>query len=600
MSDITLVFAIVAGTIGLFVWNRLPVIVVAMGSALALALTGLLTLEQSLAGFGDPVVIFIAALFVVTAGLEATGVTAWVGQRFEQAVAGSKTRLQVLGMLAVAALCPLINSSGAVGALLPVILLMCVRLGDSPSRQLMPLAFASGAGSHLALTGAPKNVLISNAAEASGYGAMNFFEFALVGLPLLAGTMLIVVLAGNRLLPRREADNLPPDLSRYAETVVSQYRLASDVYRLHITAASALAGRRVDALDLSAYPGLRLVTIADSGGTPRLGAPLRPGDRVVVRGSVPAAQAFAADTGLRMEEISGRDAGAKLINRMSGVVEAIIPPRSRFIGRRVFPGMLTETGDLAVVAVQRRGEDVTGETALEAGDTVLIQGTWDAIDRRRDTPGVLLVDKPAEIKRQLVALGAGARSMIAIVGLMVAAIATGWMAPALAALLAAGAVLILGVVSPERAYRAINWTTVILMAGMFPLSTALFQTGAAQLIADTLVSAVGSGSPRLLLAGLFLLGVGMGVVISNTATCLILIPIAILSAEAFGVSAMPVLLTLSIATSASFLTPVSTPVNTMVMGPAGYGFGDYWRLGLPLTALYFVVAVWLTPLIWPF
>ncbi len=213
---------------------------------------------------------------------------------------------------------------------------------------------------------------------------------------------------------------------------------------------------------------------------------------------------------------------------------------------------------------------------------------------------MLLVDQPAEVKRQTVALGVGAMSMLGVVGVMVVLIAGGFAAPAVAALLAAGATLILGVISPDRAYHAVNWTTVILMAGMFPLSTALTATGAAQLIADGLVTLVGAGAPRVLLAGVFALGVLLGVVISNTATCLILIPIAVLSADAFGVSPVPVLMTLSVATSASFLTPVSTPVNTMVMGPAGYQFGDYWRLGLPLTLWYGVVAVWLVPLIWRF
>ncbi len=600
MSDVGIVFGIVLVTIALFVWNRLPVIVVAMASALALNLTGILTLNERLAGFGDPAILFIAALFIVTAGLEATGVTTWVGQRFEHAVAGSERRLRIVAMLAVTALCPLINASGAVGALMPVVLLLVMRLRDSAARHLMPLAFASGAGSHLALAGAPKNVLISDAAFEYGYATVGFFEFALVGLPLLAGTIAIVALLGDRLLPQRAAENLPPDLSRFAQTMVEQYRLSTDTYRLEVCARSPLIGSSPARLDLSEAPGLRLLTVTDRAGAPRLAAPLRAGDRVMVRGPVEAARRLAAAHDLEMDEISGPDAAAKLINRLSGVAEAVIAPRSQFIGRRVFPGMLTEDRALAVIAIQRRGEDILEETELQAGDYVLLQGDWDAIDRRRDTRGVLLVDKPAEVRRQVIALGVGARAMLAIVGVMVVLIATGWTAPALAALLAAGATLVLGVVTPERAYRAVNWTTVILMAGMFPLSTALFQTGAAQLVADGLVALTGDAAPRILLAGIFTLGVGLGIVISNTATCLILIPIAVLSAEAFGISALPVLFTLSIATSASFLTPVSTPVNTMVMGPAGYLFGDYWRLGLPLTILYFVVAVGLTPLIWPF
>jgi di/tricarboxylate transporter len=261
--------------------------------------------------------------------------------------------------------------------------------------------------------------------------------------------------------------------------------------------------------------------------------------------------------------------------------------------------MLAQDGDFVILAIQRRGEELDGLVRLEAGDHLLVQGAWDALDRRGTTPGVLMVDKPGEVKRQLVVLGPGARTMLVIAGLMVALIASGAAAPAFAALLAAGATLALRIVTPERAFREINWTTVILMAGMFPLSTALTETGAADLVAGQLVALTGSGEPRLLLAGIFVLGVGLGIVISNTATCLILIPIVVGAAEAFGVSALPALMTLSVATSASFLTPVSTPVNTMVMGPAGYRFGDYWPLGLPLTLVYGAVAVWLVPLIWP-
>lgn len=599
MSDSTILLLIVVATIALFVWNRLPLVVVAMASALAVHASGILTLGQTFAGFGDPVVMFVAALFIVTAGLEATGVTAWIGQQFERSVAGSPKRLLVIGMLAVAALSPLINASGAVGALMPVVMLLVVRLGLQPSRFLMPMAFASGAGAHLALTGAPKNVLIADATGDYGPRAINFFEFALVGLPLLAGTIAIVLLLG-RLVPERRAASLPPDLSRHAQTLVEQYRLARDVFTLRLLEGSAAIGIPARALGFGGTSGLTLVTANDAQGTPRLGAPLAAGDRVVVRGTTEAAATFAAGHGLEVQAISGEAAAEKLINRMAGVAEVVLPQRSQVIGRKVFPGMVTERGNLVILAVQRRGADLVGEVTLEAGDHILIQGTWEELDREQGRPGVLVVDRPDTVRRQLVPLGQGAKAVLGIVAAMVLAIATGALAPAVAAVLAAGAIMVLGVVTAEDAFRAVNWTTVILIAAMFPLSTALVETGAAQAIADSVVAATGSGSPRLLLAMIFVLSVGLGVVISNTATTMILLPIAVLSAQAYGVSVMPALLALSVGTSASFLTPVSTTSNTMVMGPAGYRFGDYWRLGLPLTAFYGVVAVGLVPMIWPF
>lgn len=598
MSDINLLFGIVAATIALFIWNRLPLVVVAMGSALALYFAGILTLNQALAGFGDPVVMFVASLFIVTAGLEATGITAWVGLQFERLVAGKPDRLLLASMTAVALLCSLVNASGAVGALMPVVMLLVVRLGLQPAKFLMPMAFASSAGAHLALTGAPKNVLISDAVGVYGGRELNFFEFALVGIPMLLGTILIVRLLGPRLLPQRVAPSLPQDLSRHAKTLVEQYRMAQDVFVLSLYRTSPLVGMPVGGLSLP--DDLRLVMVSGPDGTPRLQGPMLAGDRVVVRGAQEASGLFAAAHGLKVREISGEEAEGKLINRMAGVAEAVIPQRSNLIGTQVFPGMVTQAGDLVILAIQRQGEDLVGKVALEAGDQLLIQGTWSALRQREKQDGVLIVDRPEVVRRQLVPLGAGARTVLAIVLAMVAAIASGALAPAVATVLAAGAILVLGLLSVDEAFRSVNWTTVVLIAAMFPLSTALVQTGAAQLIADTVVDAVGAGSPRLLLSLIFLLAAGMGAVLSNTATTMILLPITVSAASSFGVSPVPVLMALSVATSASFLTPVSTTSNTMVMGPAGYRFGDYWPLGLPLTAFYFVVAVGLVPMIWPF
>ncbi len=598
MSDAGILLLIVLGTVGLFVWNRLPLVVVAMASALAIYAAGILPLPEVFRGFGDPVVMFVAALFIVTAGLEATGVTAWIGQQFERLVAGSPDRLLILGIVAVAVLCPLINSSGAVGALLPVVMMMVVRLGVQPARFLMPMAFASGAGAHLALTGAPKNVLISDAAANYGPRAIGFFEFALVGIPLLVGTVVIVLLFGRRLVPDRTAPSLPRDLSNHARTLVAQYRLAEDVFALELHRTSTLVGTEVDALDLG--PGLLSLTATDAEGAPRLRGAFQPGDRILVRGATEAAGAFARENGLQVRAISGEEAAGKLINRMAGVAEAVIPQRSDLIGMQVFPGMVTRDGDMVVMAVQRRGEDLLGEVTLEAGDHLLIQGDWAALQRNEARSGVLVVDRPDMVRRQLVPLGRGAWSVLTIVVLMVVAIATGLTAPAVGTVLAAGAILVLKLVTVEDAFRAVNWTTVILIAAMFPLSTALVDTGAAQLVADRVVALTGDAEPRVFLAILFVLAVVMGIVVSNTATTMILLPITVMAAAAYGISPLPALMALSVATSAAYLTPVSTPPNTMVMGPAGYRFGDYWPLGLPLTVFYFVIAVGLVPMIWRF
>ena len=235
MSDIAIIGLLIACIIVLFVTNKLPVVVVAMATPVALWAAGILSLQQTLAGFGDPAVIFIAALFVVSAGLEQSGVTAWAGQLLiTKAGADSRARLLLLTMLLVALLTALISVNGAVAALLPVVVVIAVRLKKAPSQLLMPLVFAAHAGSLLALTGTPVNVLVSDAAIDAGLPPFGFFEFALVGIPLLAGTMAIIILFGQQLLPESSGRSLPSDFSKHARTLLEQYGLSTGLFRMRV------------------------------------------------------------------------------------------------------------------------------------------------------------------------------------------------------------------------------------------------------------------------------------------------------------------------------------------------------------------------------
>ena len=487
MSDVAITFAILVAVVIAFISNRIPVGLVAIGAALALYFTGVLDLTQALAGFGDPAVIFIATLFVVSEGLDASGVTTWAGQELVARVGDSRTRLLVLMMLLVAGLTALISVNGSVAALLPVVVVIAVRLGRSPSQLLMPLVFGAHAGSMLALTGTPVNVIVSEAAATYGGRPFGFFEFALVGVPLVVGTIVIVVLFGERLLPTRTAKLIPTDFSRHALTLVEQY---------------------------------------------------------------------------------GLDDELTLISRASGVAEVVIPPRSALIGETVFPGMVTDSGDLVIVAIQRKGEKQgPGDLVLAVGDVLLLQGSWSALDEKVAGPDLLVVDKPDQVRRQVVPLGLGAREAIVVLVGMVIALATGVVPSVVAGLLAAGAMVLLRVVSVDGAYRAINWTTVVLVAGMIPLSTAMTQTGAADQIADALVGAVRDAGPYALLAGLFVITAALGQLISNMATALIVIPIAVAAAAELAVSPQPVLMSVTVAAAASFLTPVATPGEHDGHGP---------------------------------
>jgi di/tricarboxylate transporter len=518
VSHTTITFLLLAAIVVVFVLDVLPVAVVAVGTSLALWATGVLDLNTALSGFGDPAVLFIASLFVVSESLDATGVTAWAGEQLVARVGQSRTRLLVLMLSLVAFLTALISVNGAVAALLPVAVVLGIRLKRPSSQLLLPLAFAAHAGSLLTLSGSPVNVIASEFADDAGSGSFGYFSFALVGIPLVIGTIAIIVLVGERLLPHRTPRSGSRDFSEHARTLVEQY---------------------------------------------------------------------------------GLDGDSRLLTRYSGVAEVVIPPRSALIGDTAFPGMATESGDLVVLAVQRKGEDIPGEAVLAVGDTLLLEGSWSALEEQLEDPGVLVVDEPQVVKRQ-VPLGPGARRALVVLGATVVLLATGAVPPAVAGLLAACAIVVGRVLTIEQAYRGIGWTTVVLVAGMIPLSTAMTETGAAAKLADALVDIVGGAGPYALLLGLFVLTAVLGQLISNMATALIVIPIALQTAKDLDVSVRPVLMCVTVSAAAALITPVATPANLMVMEPGGYRFSDYWKLGLPLLVLYGGVAVGLVPVFWRF
>ncbi|SIT77103.1 SLC13 family permease [Microbacterium sp. RU33B] len=521
MDPILATFAILALAIIAFASNRIPLGIVAVGVSLALYFTGVLTFPQSVAGFGDPTVLFIASLFIVSESLDSTGVTAWAGQKVIGAAGTKRTPLLLVICLLVAALTSLISVNGAVAALLPLVVVVASRAGIASSQLLLPLAFAAHAGSMLLLTGTPVNIIVSDAAAEAGGRAFTFFEFALVGIPLLIGTIVIIVLFGRVLLPLRSGAVMPTDLSRLTRRLKIDYEVTLET--------------------------------------------------------------------------------KALIGPTAGVSEVVVAPRSTLIGMRIFPGMSTPSGDLVILAARRGADVLSGrDVTLRAGDALLLQGSWDDLARHTESrDNLMVVDAPTTLRRS-VPLGKGAKRAMVILLLMVLLLATGLVPPAAAAMLAAGALVMTRVVGVNQAYRSISWTTVVLVAGMIPLSTAFLETGAADLVAGSLISIVGDSGPRIALLAIVVLTIVLGQVISNTATVLIVAPIAIAVAAGLGVSVQPFMMALTVAGAASFLTPIATPANLMVMKPAGYRFGDYWKLGLPLAILFATVAVLYVPLIWPF
>jgi len=519
-------FVILGLAVIAFVSGKIALPVVALGVALALWATGVLTLPEALSGFGDPTVVFIATLFVVSESLDATGVTAWVGQRVIGRVGTRRGILLIAVMIIAAVMSAFISINGAVAALLPVVVAVAVRAGIVPSKLLIPLAFAASAGSLLTLTGTPVNVVVSDAAVNAGGRAFGFFEFALVGIPLVVLTVVFTAVFGERLLPRREPEHLDvPDTSRAAQRLRESY-------------------------------------------------------------------AVTAETG-------------QLFSAREGAAEVMIAPRSRLVGRTIYAGMTTREEDLVILGLRRGGSDVdaththSGELTLQAGDSVLVQGPWAALERYVRSPDVIAVTQPQTLRRA-VPLGRGAKRALVVLALMVVLLATGVVPPAVAGLLAAGALIVTRVLTLAQVYHSISWTTVILIAGMFPLSDAFVSTGAADVVSNVVLTMTGGASPVLALLVLCVVALILGQFISNLATVLILVPIAVSVSQTLDVSIQPFMMGLTVIGAAAFFTPIATPVNLMVMQPGGYRFGDYWRLGLPLGLIYLLMAVVYVPLIWKF
>jgi di/tricarboxylate transporter len=601
MTPIQITFALIGVALVLFIWGRIPPVIVAIGISLALYFTGVLPVGQALGGFGDLTVVLIASLFVIAAGLEASGVITWAGQFLLQRAGKSQSRLVILLMIVAAISCAAISVNATVAALLPLCVVLAVRTGMPTSQLLLPMNYATHGATMLTLIGAPLNVIASNAASYAGLGSIGFFEFSIAGVPMLVGTIVIMMLIYRKVLPHKNGPTLPPDFSSHSRTLVEQYRIGDGLHRLRVRSTSSLVGTAPDALELAAYPNLSVVAIQDEAWR-ALSRPLAEGDLVLASGDAESAGQLAADKHLAFR--SDAEPGGladTLFNRNSGLAEVVIPTRSALVGQIVFTGMTQNDGDLVVLGVQRAGQDVkAGPHVLAPGDHLLLQGTWRALDKHLADPQMLVVDSPEVVRRQAVPLGLGAKEALGVLALLIVLLATGWVPGAVAGLVCASLMILLGVITVPQAYKGIDWNTCFLVGGMIPLGAAMTQTGAAELIGHTVVAFLGDLGPRAVLAGLFVAALATTSVISNTATALLFFPIGIATAQEIGVSPMPFIIGLAIASHAALLTPVATPVNLMTMGPGGYKFSDYTKFGVPIAIWWMIVALFIAPLYWSF
>jgi di/tricarboxylate transporter len=616
-------FVILAVTIGLFVWDRIRADVVALLSLLALYLVQVISTEEALAGFSDASVIMIAALFVVGEGLSRSGVTAWVSQQILALAGDSPRRLLVAVMVGAALLSAFISNTGTVAALLPAVITIAWSVKNVPSKYLIPLAFAANAGGLLTLTGTPPNIIISDALASQGFAPFGFFEFSLVGVPLLAVTVAYMVVMGQRLLPQRETGERPEDVETAVENMAESFALQGKLYRLKVRAGSPLAGKTLAQAGLGHDFNVSVLAIEEEDeqekrpfhlrstveqlqGVPLPGPNTRlaAADVLLVKGTPEAVQAAVAHYDLEKKDIDVAEAELSdfLVSHDIGVAEVLITPRSAYNGQTLQEGLFSQKYGVQVISIRRENRLVTRQgTRLSFGDALLVRGRWENIELlRNESRNFVVVGQPEAMSRQIVELNA--QSLIAAMALvgMVVLMVSGAVPTVMAALITAVVMILGGCLSPTQAYRAISWQSVVLIASMIPLSTALETTGGAALLANVLVATVGAWGNLFLLGGVFLLTMTLSQVISNTATAVLLTPIVLGASAGLGVSPYPLLMTVAIGASTAFLTPIASTTNLMVMSPGSYTFKDFFYSGLPLVGLFLIITLLLVPFIWPF
>ncbi|MGI9354867.1 MAG: SLC13 family permease [Rhizobiaceae bacterium] len=590
-------FLILGVTIALFIWGRLAPDLVAILSLLALALSGVIGTQDALSGFGNPTVVMIAALFVVGEALSVTGATGWGGKKLLEAARGSKLRLLVVVMIGTACLSAFISNTGTVATLLPAVVAAAWTVKSVPSKFLIPLAFAANTGGLLTLTGTPPNIVVTQTLEQSGLRPFSFFEFALIGGPLLIAAVAYMATFGRHILPNQATSDRPIDAAAELAELGAAYSLGENQYRLRIRAGSPLIGQKMSEVALGPRFGAPILQIEGREVSPD--TVLHHDDIMVLRTEENNIDTLMHELGLSLQP-QGVPSD-EVVSKEIGLAEVLPTPRSEFLGKPFAVGDIAERYELQVLAIRRRGQPVAErELTLEVGDSILVRGKWDTIVAlQQERHNFIVVGAPKEMANQVAGLRPKAAVALAALVGMVVLMVTGIVPTVLAALFAAAAAILGGCLTTREAYRSISWSSIVLIAAMLPMGKALETTGGAQLMAEGLVATLGNLSPIALMAGVFLLTTSFSQVINNTATAVLVAPIVIQAAFDLGVSPHPLLMIVAISASTAFLTPIGTTTNIMVFSPGGYRFADYLKVGLPLMLIFLVLSLVLVPLIWP-
>ncbi len=585
------VFGLLGATFALMVWERFSVDLVAMLAFAALLITGILTPGEAFKVFGNEAVITVACMFILSAALERTGVIETIGHRLNRIVGKSDWSVMLVVLPVVAMISAFINNTPVVVVFMPILISLAAARGLKPSKLLLPLSYASIFGGCCTLIGTSTNILVSSTAEQLGQRAFGMFELARIGVPLAVAGLLYVVLFGRRLLPARET------LASILQTTDSKHYLTEAV----VLAGSPLIGRRLTETPLAKQPHARVLEVIRAGDTVR--APLNEillehGDRLRLSTALSSVMEINSLEGV---EISPKaKLGLELVGSQKAVVaECVIGPYSSLAGRSIREVNFRRRYGVLVLAVHRKGVNLREDFAnvkLRYGDTLLVEGPEPAIrELREGRDFLLLLDVPHEVKRrrkQWLAVGAVA-AVVLLAALNVMPIAV-------LAVLGAVFVLVTRCLAMEEAYSAIEWKIIFLIFGMLALGLALEKTRGAELVAHTMIRALGSWGPVVLLSAVYLFASVLTELITNNAVAVLLTPIVLQLASALEVSPRPFLIAVAVGASASFATPIGYQTNTLVYGAGGYLFRDFIKVGVPLNLLFWFLASLLIPVLWPF
>lgn len=608
-SPLVMTVALLGAAIFLFVQNKVRMDVIALLVMLFFCLTGILSVQEVFAGFSDPNVILIALLFIVGEGLVRTGVAYQVSEWLMKAANNSETKVLILLMLAVAGLGAFMSSTGVVAIFIPVVLVICQQMKISPKRLMMPLSVAGLISGMMTLIATAPNLVVNAELVRVHAGRFSFFSFTPIGLLVLAFGI-VYMLVARRWLSSSDEKNMETVDRHSIEDLIESYHLHDRIKRFVVKTGSSFIGKPVEELHLRSNYGLNILAIerwkrfrpvflaASLGKTE-----IKEKDILVIDIANPDLDLNELCRLLNLEQAEIRSQNFNEQAKSIGMAEITPIPEASAIGKSAVELRFRSRYGLNIIGIKRNGELLQGnlvEEPFQLGDMLLVVGDWKLIQQLREaTKSFFILNYPSEIDKAVPARSQAWHAIFSIVT-MVALMVTGIVPNVIAALIAC---LMLGkfrCVDAKSAYGSVHWATLILIIGMMPFSIALQKTGGVNLVVDFMIHTVGTMGKHWMLISLFVLCAVVGLFISNTATAILMAPIAITMAQQLGLSPVPFAMTVAIASSAAFMTPISSPVNTMVLGPGNYQFSDFVKIGVPFTLLVMLITVFVVPVLFPF